>query len=281
MIDESKCYELLGVAAGASQSELKAAHRDLAKVWHPDRFAHDPQLQAKALKKLKEINDAYDQLRSGKARRRPANPSAPRRSKPSYSGRHTQNSWGVTTRPRRWSLMLVAVVIFGVTFFFTSRSLIRRSHEQAEDSPSVPEQLSSADVNEGPEPNNRVVGDANESTRARNRVEQNARDEGASGSTLEPAATAVQPMATVTVTIDPTTGMLARRYCPVKSTMTYPKGNEPHQYCNVHMPPEPAPTIAEQPKESSIKSVAKRLASPSKWFEGKKNTGHKQDVKSP
>ncbi|MFC1610000.1 J domain-containing protein [Myxococcota bacterium] len=41
---------------------MKRAYRDMAKVWHPDRFAHDPRLQQKAEQKLKEINSAYDSL---------------------------------------------------------------------------------------------------------------------------------------------------------------------------------------------------------------------------
>ena len=64
--DLSKAYDLLGVKPGVSNRELKAAHRDLAKVWHPDRFLHDPRLQEKAQEKLKEINEAYELLISGK-----------------------------------------------------------------------------------------------------------------------------------------------------------------------------------------------------------------------
>src|ERR1044071_2052986 len=65
----SKAYEVLGVKPGVSNRELKAAHRDLAKVWHPDRFLHDPRLQEKAQEKLKEINEAYELLISGKTPR--------------------------------------------------------------------------------------------------------------------------------------------------------------------------------------------------------------------
>jgi hypothetical protein len=67
--DLSKAYDLLGVKPGVSNRELKAAYRDLAKVWHPDRFLHDPRLQEKAQEKLKEINEAYEVLISGKVPR--------------------------------------------------------------------------------------------------------------------------------------------------------------------------------------------------------------------
>src|SRR4051794_17106010 len=60
-----KCLEVLGLEPTASAQEIKAAYRDLAKVWHPDRFAHDPRLQQKAQEKLKEINDAYRRLLDG------------------------------------------------------------------------------------------------------------------------------------------------------------------------------------------------------------------------
>lgn len=61
-----KFYEILELNLGASQEEVKDAYRDLAKVWHPDRFSQDPNLQIKAQEKLKLINEAYEKLRSNK-----------------------------------------------------------------------------------------------------------------------------------------------------------------------------------------------------------------------
>ncbi|HEY0591820.1 MAG TPA: J domain-containing protein [Thermoanaerobaculia bacterium] len=46
----------------ASDEEVRRAWRDLTKVWHPDRFAHDAGLQQKAQEKLKAINEAYDTI---------------------------------------------------------------------------------------------------------------------------------------------------------------------------------------------------------------------------
>jgi curved DNA-binding protein CbpA len=55
---------VLGVDANITPEQLKQAYRDLVKIWHPDRFAHDTRLQLKAEAKLKEINEAYKQLQS-------------------------------------------------------------------------------------------------------------------------------------------------------------------------------------------------------------------------
>jgi hypothetical protein len=62
--DLSEPYRILGLQPGVSAKEIKRAYRDLAKVWHPDRFTHDPRLQARAQEQLKMINKAYEQLRS-------------------------------------------------------------------------------------------------------------------------------------------------------------------------------------------------------------------------
>jgi curved DNA-binding protein CbpA len=51
------------VPPGASHEEIKAAWRDLAKVWHPDRFQHDPRLRQKAGENLSRINEAVESLK--------------------------------------------------------------------------------------------------------------------------------------------------------------------------------------------------------------------------
>ena len=60
----TRCIETLGVKPGASEEEVTQAYRDLAKVWHPDRFADNSRLQKKAEEKLKEVNAAYEYVRS-------------------------------------------------------------------------------------------------------------------------------------------------------------------------------------------------------------------------
>jgi uncharacterized protein YjbI with pentapeptide repeats len=64
MDDLGRCYFLLGVEPGAPAEQIKEAWRDLAQVWHPDRFGGNERLQHKAQEKLKEINQAYEKLRN-------------------------------------------------------------------------------------------------------------------------------------------------------------------------------------------------------------------------
>ena len=59
-------YEVLGIKPGASQEEIKSAYRKLVKQYHPDQYRDNP-LQELAQQKLAEVNDAYNQLTSGKS----------------------------------------------------------------------------------------------------------------------------------------------------------------------------------------------------------------------
>jgi uncharacterized RDD family membrane protein YckC len=64
MSDIDEYYQRLGLKPGASEEEIKEAYRDLVNVWHPDRFSGNPRLREKANDKIKEINIAYEKLKS-------------------------------------------------------------------------------------------------------------------------------------------------------------------------------------------------------------------------
>jgi molecular chaperone DnaJ len=51
-------YEVLNVSPGASEEEIKAAYRKLAKIYHPDLNGGSPAAEAK----MREINEAYTLL---------------------------------------------------------------------------------------------------------------------------------------------------------------------------------------------------------------------------
>src|SRR5438105_15851308 len=57
-------YEVLGVARGSGDAEIKAAFRKLAMKYHPDRNPGDNDCEHR----FKEINEAYDVLKDGDKR---------------------------------------------------------------------------------------------------------------------------------------------------------------------------------------------------------------------
>lgn len=240
--DLSKAYELLGVKPGVSSGELKAAHRDLAKVWHPDRFVHDPRLQEKAQEKLKEINEAYDLLSSGKTPR-PAPP--PRAAESTYTVPVVSVERRSAPHGSSWKSGVV-VLMFIAVFAVTMKVLLdRRSHAQPQ---AETEQTARDEVEAATRTDSSTRGDV---TRKANRNDTSVPAEENSASTDAPPSAATPALATVTVLIDPESGLLAKADCPVRSRMTYPSGSQPSAYCNInHAPP---------PKKSRVKEIAEKI----------------------
>lgn len=58
-------YEVLGVNKTADEATIKKTYRGLATKFHPDRNPGD----AEAMKRMKEINEAYPVLSDGHKRR--------------------------------------------------------------------------------------------------------------------------------------------------------------------------------------------------------------------
>lgn len=58
-------YQVLGVQPGASQADIRSAYLRMAKEFHPDRVAGQGETAVKqAEEKMKDINEAYSQLRN-------------------------------------------------------------------------------------------------------------------------------------------------------------------------------------------------------------------------
>lgn len=238
--DLGKAYEVLGVKPGVSVRELKAAHRDLAKVWHPDRFVHDPGLQQKAQEKLKEINAAYELLISGKATQRRPEPPPTYATQPPVARRQSPH--------RRSQGSGLALLMFMAVFAVTVTVLLQNPQNRA------------APLEIGTENTEEVSTSADENvSRSRPRQTVSSSNEATLDSTR--AAPSIAPVATVTVLIDPRTGLLATPDCRESTRMTYPNGNQPTGYCNAPHPPRlSASSMQIEPeKDSLIKSITKRV----------------------
>jgi hypothetical protein len=254
-IESRSFYEVLGIKPGASAEEAKAAYRDLAKVWHPDRFASDPRLQQKAQERLKEINEAYSQFISGK-------PASLRR-----STEHQAQS-AKTRRPikRRFGAVLLCLALFGGMFGASIYVLHYRNVPSTTGESKTPANPSSAETSAS-------NGASDRSLVEKHRSKVEAKEEEPSGI----SATVMQeldsesdppvesPPSTVALTVDPSTNLIATLNCPQRVRMTFVSGSEPHGYCALHQKDEMAADSSKK-KESRLTSFAKRVASPTKWL---------------
>jgi hypothetical protein len=65
MMDDTtlKAYRTLELEPQATLEEVKAAYKDLVKVWHPDRYQHESErLKRKAEEQLKQLTWAYERI---------------------------------------------------------------------------------------------------------------------------------------------------------------------------------------------------------------------------
>ncbi|HSK71458.1 MAG TPA: DnaJ domain-containing protein [Pyrinomonadaceae bacterium] len=177
-----KYFEILGLKPGASQKEIKAAYRDLARVWHPDRFCSDPRLQAKAQEKLKEINEAYEKLRDYKCepenvksesrqqtyQQKPENAPPQAQTKPTetepFSTLTNQNSNTSTSYLKAiWIIPVAIVILVLIGYNF------RRTPEKV-----VSANTKSPDVNQSQKQDSNYNADSAEKTLSKNNLRSNA-----------------------------------------------------------------------------------------------------------
>ena len=85
-------YSVLGVNKNATDDEIKNAYRELARKYHPDNYQDNP-LSELAAEKMKEINEAYDQIMGSR-----------RGKKNTYNGDYT-GSTGTSAFPEVRSLI--------------------------------------------------------------------------------------------------------------------------------------------------------------------------------
>lgn len=63
-MDIIKSLKILELDRTASMEDVNQAYKDSVNVWHPDRFTRNPRLKRKAEEKIKEVNIAYETLKS-------------------------------------------------------------------------------------------------------------------------------------------------------------------------------------------------------------------------
>ena len=75
---------VLGVEAGSSAAEVRAAYRELAQMLHPDKYGENKRLRARAEQQMRAVNEARDVLLgkaaaagAARARARAAAPTEP------------------------------------------------------------------------------------------------------------------------------------------------------------------------------------------------------------
>ena len=305
------CLRVLGLGPGASAQEIKAAYRDLAKVWHPDRFAHDPRLQQKAQEQLKEINEAYGRLVSGDfaTTRARGNPRAgydsgarraadEPRSGAAHDGptrAHAADERVATRSPRRVNRVALAApaLAFCATFAFVTPRLLStaRAPEQPSDAVTVASPAHDEHGGTAGRPADSVAETAGtKDARVQQKTQPTTRQHSngaAESSAAQAAAQPVRALATVTVSIDPTTGLRARSSCPNRTAITFPAGDEPAAYCDAaHNTAPPQRAAADDARagktdESRKKSFADRLAAPAKKLFGGRRPSDKESVHSP
>ncbi len=62
-----EALRILGLKPGATRAEIQVAYRELAQMLHPDKFADNKKLRARAEQQMRTVNEARDTLLKGAA----------------------------------------------------------------------------------------------------------------------------------------------------------------------------------------------------------------------
>ncbi len=108
---------VLGVEAGASAVEVRAAYRELAQMLHPDKYGDNKKLRARAEQQMRAVNEARDVL-LGKGS---ATGSARSRARSSVSSQPEDIAFEATARARAAECARLAVAA-------QLRTLVERRH---------------------------------------------------------------------------------------------------------------------------------------------------------
>src|SRR4030095_13873260 len=126
-------YQILGVSRLASDDQIKSAHRDLVKRYHPDLFSPAAE-KNQATEKLRLINEAYAVLGNAERRRRydaefiqeqvrpGARPTPERRSHRPEVRSKTQKPKLRLAFSRKWAGCALAAVLLILFFLYVGRS---------------------------------------------------------------------------------------------------------------------------------------------------------------
>jgi DnaJ domain len=137
--------------------QVRAAYRELVKVWHPDRFANDAGLRAKADRRLQEINRAYAVLQDRADTADPPREATPRPEaqdraetvetpREATPPRHAATPPpGAQSRPARWSVAPLVIIglLTGASLVGIVMMLVRPPQE-------APAPVSGTDLLAGP-----------------------------------------------------------------------------------------------------------------------------------
>jgi hypothetical protein len=117
-------YLLLELDPGASDVEIKRAHRDLTKIWHPDRFGNEPSMRQRGEEKLKAINEAYETIRASREggwSPPPPPPPAPQINRRAWAFASALIAILILLRRPTPAGLVIALILFAVAFVFIAR----------------------------------------------------------------------------------------------------------------------------------------------------------------